>query len=114
VNDGRARDAHACSTPLAEPRLHSHIADGLPADHPLARRRVHCDRCERLLHMQTNRCMRTWIESGRGTHCLRCFIVVAGGFAPDETRLGGADRLSAPFALAPDRPIECSRGERCA
>lgn len=43
--------------------------------------------------------MRTWIESGLGAHCLRCFIVVAGGLAPDETRLGGVDCLPPSFGL---------------
>jgi len=84
---------------MKEPLLHSHVADALPRDHPLARERVYCDRCNALLHMQTNSCMRTWIESGRGNHCVRCFIVVAGGLAPDETRLGGVDCLPAAFAL---------------
>ncbi len=67
--------------PPAEPRIHSHVTDRLPGDHPLADERVYCDRCETLLHMQTNSCMRTWIESGCGNYCMRCFIVVARGFA---------------------------------
>lgn len=97
----RARDLDSCSTVSAEPRLHSHVTDALPADHPLAYTRVYCDRCETLLHIQTNSCMRTWIESGRGNHCVRCFIGVAGGLAPDETRLAGVDCLSRSFAVNP-------------
>jgi hypothetical protein len=88
----------------AEPRLHSHITDCLPVDHPLATRRVYCDRCDTLLHVQTNSCMRTWIESGRGNYCMRCFIVVAGGIAPDETRLAGIDCLSRSFGFEEPAP----------
>jgi hypothetical protein len=42
--------------------------------------------------------MRTWIGSGRGNCCVRCFIIVAGGLA-DEVRLAGVDCLSRAFAL---------------
>ncbi len=36
--------------------------------------------------------MRTWLETGRGNFCLRCFIVVAGGLADDHgTRVAGVD-----------------------
>ncbi|HSC49869.1 MAG TPA: hypothetical protein VLD16_06350 [Gaiellaceae bacterium] len=94
----RELDAREAS---AEPRLHSHVADGLPTGHPRARTRIYCDRCEALLHLQTNSCMRTWIESGLGNHCVRCFILTAGGLAPDRTRLAGVDCLSREFALAP-------------
>lgn len=90
----------------SEPRMHSHISDGLPVDHPLAYRRVYCERCNTLLHMQTNSCMRTWIESGRGNYCMRCFIVVAGGVAPDETRLAGVDCLPRGFGL---QALSCRR-----
>ena len=93
------RQVHASSTTPAEPRLHSHVTDRLPAEHPLAHTRVYCDRCETLLHMQTNSCLRTWIESGRGNHCVRCFVVVAGGLATDEARLAGVDCLSRDFGL---------------
>ena len=94
-------NADGCSDPggPAEPRVHSHVTDGLALDHPLARERIYCDRCESLIHAQTNSCMRTWIESGRGNFCVRCFIVVAGGFAPDDTRLGGVDCLERSFSL---------------
>ena len=90
----------------SEPRVHSHITDCLPANHPLARQRVYCDRCDTLLHMLTNSCMRTWIESGRGNYCMRCFIVVAGGLAPAETRLAGVDCLSRSFGF---EALSCRR-----
>jgi hypothetical protein len=83
-----------------EPRFHSHITDRLAKDHPLATRRVSCERCEAILHVQSNSCIRTWVESGRGNYCLYCFLVVAGGLAPDHAgRLVGVDRLPASFAL---------------
>ena len=100
----RARNAVSCATAPAEPRMHSHVTDGLPAEHPLAHARVYCDRCQTLLHMQTNSCMRTWIESGRGNHCVRCFLVVGGGLAHNEMRLPGVDCLSRDFALAAPAP----------
>ena len=83
----------------SEPHLHSHVTDRLPAGHPLAGARVHCDRCDTLLHLQTNSCMRTWIETGRGNYCMRCFIVVAGGLARDDTHLAGIDCLSRSFGF---------------
>jgi hypothetical protein len=103
MRDDRRGDVADCETAPTEPRLHSHVTDALPPDHPRAHTRVYCDRCDTLLHMQTNSCMRTWIESGRGNHCVRCFIVVAGGLAHDETRLAGVDCLSYGFSL--DVPV---------
>jgi len=85
----------------AEPLVHSHVTDGLPPAHPLARTRVYCDRCGALLHMQTNSCMRTWMETGLGNFCVRCFIVAAGGLAPDETRLAGVDCLTPGWSPDP-------------
>ena len=93
----------------AEPLLHSHVTDGLPADHPLARTRVRCDRCETLLHLQGNSCMRTWLETGRGNFCVRCFLVAAGGLARDDTRLAGVDCLAPDFAVP---GIPSARGTR--
>ena len=87
------------NTALREPLLHSHVADGLPEAHPLAQTRVRCARCNDLLHLQSNSCMRTWIESGRGNFCLRCFVLTAGGLSVDETRLAGVDCLSRSFGL---------------
>jgi hypothetical protein len=99
MNGDRGINAEATTTAPAEPRLHTHVTDCLPTDLPLAHTRVYCDRCATLLHMQTNSCMRTWVESGRGNHCVRCFILAAGGLPPDETRLAGVDRLSRDFGL---------------
>jgi hypothetical protein len=84
---------------LPEPRIHSHVTGRLSGGHPLADTRVYCNRCDTLLHMQTNKCMRTWVESGSGNFCMRCFIVAAGGLAPDETRLGGVDCLPRSFGI---------------
>jgi hypothetical protein len=43
--------------------------------------------------------MRTWVESGRGNFCLRCFVLAAGGLSPDESRLAGADCLPRTFGV---------------
>ena len=84
---------------MIEPQLHTHVLDSLAETHPLAYARVHCDRCNTLLHLQSNSCMRTWLETGRGNYCVRCFLLVAGGLSPDETRLAGADCLPQSFGL---------------
>jgi nucleotide-binding universal stress UspA family protein len=106
----RVAEDEAAPDDSREPRLHSHISDKLPATHPLAGTRVTCDRCETLLHLQTNSCVRTWVESGRGNFCLRCFILAAGGFARDGTSLARADSLARDFAL-PRRPLPVDPGD---
>lgn len=59
---------------MREPKIHSHIEDELPEDHPLAYESVWCDGdCGRLVHAGNNECMRTWVETGRGNLCLWCF-----------------------------------------
>lgn len=84
-----------------EPHIHSHVTDCLPARHPLARTRVRCDRCDALVHLQSNSCMRTWVETGRGNFCLRCFVIVAGGTSPDDPfDLAGVDCLPPAFGIA--------------
>ena len=84
-----------------EPRIHSHVADGLPEGHPLARARVRCARCEALVHLPSNSCMRTWVETGRGNFCLRCFVLAAGGMTPDHrSELAGVDCLPPSFGIA--------------
>lgn len=65
---------------MREPLVHSHVADVLPDDHPPAEANVHCDRCGGLLHTQSNDCMTTWIETGRGNYDVVCFVIAAGGF----------------------------------
>ena len=96
--------ADSAST-FTEPRLHSHISDQLPADHQLATRRLSCERCETILHVQTNQCLRTWVESGRGNYCLYCFVVVVGELVPTATRLAGAERLPSRFAFQEKAPL---------
>lgn len=88
------------ATRVREPRIHSHVTGRLPDSHPLARSRVSCERCESIVHLAGNSCVRTWIETGRGNFCLPCFAVVAGG-APrdDRSQLAGLDRLSPSFEL---------------
>lgn len=61
--------------PLGEPRIHSHITDELPDDHPLAFVAVECKRCNVLVHIG-NECMQTWVETGQGAYCLTCFAVL--------------------------------------
>jgi hypothetical protein len=104
---------------LREPRIHSHVTDRLPDRHPLARTGVRCDRCESLLHLPTNNCMRTWVETGHGNFCLRCFVHAAGGATPDyRSQLAGVDCLPAGFGLpagggtAMSSPSERSRRQR--
>ena len=92
--------ARAPSAVHSEPQLHSHVVDRLPNAHPLARTRVRCDRCESLLHLPSNSCMRTWVETGHGNFCVRCFVLAAGGLVPaDPSRLGGVDCLPPSFGL---------------
>jgi hypothetical protein len=92
--------AVASAAPPREPRIHSHVTDRLPDRQPLARSRVRCDRCESLVHRQNNSCMRTWVETGRGNFCLRCFVLAAGGTTPDHrSELAGVDCLSPSFGI---------------
>lgn len=86
---------------VSEPRLHSHVTGRLPVDHLLATPRVCCHRCDALRHLQSNRCTRTWLETGHGNFCLHCFVVVAGGLADDHgLRLAGVDCLQQSFGIA--------------
>ncbi len=57
-----------------EPKIHGHIEDLLEKNHPLAFKSVHCKDCESLVHAANNECMSTWVETGIGNYCLRCFI----------------------------------------
>jgi hypothetical protein len=44
--------------------------------------------------------MRTWIETGRGNFCVRCFVLAAGGGAPEQrSQLAGIDCLPPAFGL---------------
>jgi hypothetical protein len=83
-----------------EPQIHSHVTDRIPDRHRLARARVRCDRCGSLLHLPSNRCMRTWVETGQGNFCMRCFVLAAGGATPDHrSQLAGVDCLPTSFGL---------------
>lgn len=64
-----------------EPVIHSHITDGLPPGHRLAYEYSahYCTRCETMLHSEPpNECMQTWVETGKGSYCLPCFVIAAG------------------------------------
>ena len=59
---------------MREPQVHSHITGKLPDSHPLANDEyVTCAACNAVLHAVANECMQTWIETGEGNYCLRCF-----------------------------------------
>ena len=64
---------------MEEPRIHSHITDVLPGEHALAYEQVQCLDCGRLVHAFNNECMQTWVETGRGAFCLKCFAATRGG-----------------------------------
>ena len=59
---------------LAEPQIHSHIEDGLPDSHALAFESVGCETCGAMLHAGNNECMQTWVETGLGPFCAKCFL----------------------------------------
>jgi hypothetical protein len=72
----------------------------LPKRHSLARKRVRCDRCDSLVHLPSNSCLRTWVESGRGNFCLRCFVFAVGGAKPDpRSEMAGVDCLAQSFGI---------------
>lgn len=58
---------------IVDPVLHSHIEDVLPDKHKLASTNVYCCVCNEMLHCENNECMQTWIETGKGNYCIRCF-----------------------------------------
>jgi hypothetical protein len=85
---------------LREPCIHSRVTDCPPDRHPLACSRVRCDRCQSLVHLASNSCMRTWVESGRGNFCLRYFVPAGGGATADHRpQLAGVDCLPSSFGL---------------
>jgi len=59
---------------LVEPKIHSHIEDALPDNHSLACKDVYCLGCGDLVHAFNNECMGTWMETGLGNFCLKCFV----------------------------------------
>lgn len=60
---------------LMEPLIHSHITDELPNGHKLAQETVYCKSCDKMLHHSINECMQTWVETGYGNYCIKCFSV---------------------------------------
>ena len=53
--------------------------------------------------------MRTWVETGNGNFCLRCFVQAAGGAIPDQpSQLAGVDCLPTSFGLV-TRPTSGTR-----
>lgn len=72
---------------MEEPRIHSHITDELPDGHPLAHEQVDCKKCGVLVHAFNNECMQTWVETGNGPFCLRCFAVTHGTVLDDAVGL---------------------------
>lgn len=62
---------------MHEPKIHSHIEDSVPTDHPLFAKSVHCVDCEKMLQAgdeeEYSECCTTWIETGCGNFCVLCF-----------------------------------------
>lgn len=67
---------------MKEPQIHSHITDYLDESHPLHDKEVYCASCKEMLHFYINECMQTWIETGEGNYCVKCF------FKEDRSVLG--------------------------
>jgi len=58
---------------MKEPKIHSHITDGLSENDNNAYKCVYCNICSEMLHCSNNECMQTWIETGEGNFCFKCF-----------------------------------------
>jgi hypothetical protein len=61
---------------MKEPLIHSHITDELPDSDPSAFTTIYCKSCNVMVHAFNNECMQTWIESGAGNYCLKCFAAL--------------------------------------
>lgn len=59
---------------LKEPQIHSGIEDGLKEDHIKANESLYCEKCDAMIHAFNNECMTTWVESGKGSYCISCFV----------------------------------------
>ena len=59
-----------------EPLIHSHITGGLDEKHPLAYSCVSCKRCKDTVHTYSNKCMTSWVETGKGNFCFKCFMIL--------------------------------------
>ena len=69
---------------MQEPKLHSHIEDVLPDEHPLAFECVICSTCGVMLHASNNEGMQTWIVTGAGNFCVSCFSKIPDVSALDD------------------------------
>lgn len=69
---------------MEEPRIHSHITDSLDPDHKLANDNVACVICGAMVHHCINECMQTWVESGTGAYCIKCFASLTDVEALDD------------------------------
>jgi hypothetical protein len=38
---------------------------------------VYCTSCKAMLHASNNECMQTWVETGRGDFCVKCFAKIS-------------------------------------
>lgn len=72
---------------MTEPLIHSNITDVLPEDHLYAYSTLYCRSCLEMVHACNNECMQTWVETGKGPYCLRCFADHTDGVVEDEWAL---------------------------
>ena len=59
---------------MREPEIHSHITDELPNNHKWAQEQLYCKICIVTIHAGNNECMQTWVETGNGNYCLKCWV----------------------------------------
>jgi hypothetical protein len=45
---------------------------------------VYCASCKAMLHASNNECMQTWVETGRGNFCVKCFAKISDVDALDD------------------------------
>ena len=60
---------------MREPEIHSNITDVLDPKNTFAHKDVACKICTKLVHSGINECMTTWIETGNGNYCFKCFSI---------------------------------------
>ena len=58
-----------------EPVFHSVIGYFLPEGHELEFEVIFCDRCAEMVKLDTNECIKSWIESEVGNHCTECLDI---------------------------------------
>jgi len=79
---------------MIEPTIHSHISGTLPDAHPLAYVFVACEKCHAAIHDSKNKCLQTWVETGKGNYCVQCFNFLhihEGGVLKDDWGLPDAE-----------------------